>query len=58
MAGEELFQILSLQLLAIACGTAVLPDDGVVDRLAGLAVPHHNGFALVGDTESGDIALQ
>ena len=30
-------------------GPAVLPDDGVVDGLAGQAAPHHGGFALVGD---------
>ena len=29
-------------------GTAVLPDDGMVDGGAGLAVPHHGGFTLVG----------
>jgi hypothetical protein len=30
-------------------GATVLPDDGVVNRAAGLAVPDHGGFALVGD---------
>ena len=29
----------------------VLPDDGVVDGLAGLPVPHHDGLALVGDAD-------
>ena len=29
----------------------VLPDDGVVDRFAGGAVPDDCGFALVGDTD-------
>ena len=37
-------------------GAAVLPDDGVVNRLARLAVPDHGGFALVGDADSTDIA--
>ena len=37
-------------------GAAVLPDDGVVDRLAGRAVPDHGGLALVGDADAGDIA--
>ena len=32
----------------------VLPHDRVVDRLAGVAVPHHRGLALVGDPERGD----
>ena len=35
---------------------AVLPDDGVVDGCAGLAVPDHRGFALVGDADGGDVA--
>ena len=30
-------------------GAAVLPNDGVVNGLAGAFVPHHRGFALVGD---------
>ena len=36
-------------------GAGVLPDDGVVDRLAGGLVPHHRGFALVGDADGGDV---
>src|SRR5512138_2610223 len=32
-------------------GAAVLPHDRVVDRLAGFAVPHDRGFALVGDPD-------
>ena len=36
-------------------GAAVLPDDGVVDRPAGRAVPHDRGLALVGDAERGDV---
>jgi hypothetical protein len=34
----------------------VLPDDGVVDGLAGAAVPQHRGLALVGDADGGDVA--
>src|SRR6185312_12950310 len=37
-------------------GPRVLPDDRVVDRLAGLAVPDHGGLALVGDPDRGDVA--
>ena len=37
-------------------GAAVLPDDGVVDRAAGVAVPDHDGLALVGDADAGDVA--
>ena len=36
-------------------GAAVLPDDGAMHRLAGGAVPHHGGFALVGDADGGDV---
>ena len=39
----------------IVGGAAVLPDDGVVDRLAGAAVPDHHGLALVGDADGGDV---
>ncbi len=33
----------------------VLPDDGVVDGLAGFAVPDYGGFALVGDADGGEV---
>ena len=36
-------------------GAAVLPDDGVVERLAGVFVPEEGGLALVGDAEGGDV---
>ncbi len=36
-------------------GAAVLPDDGAVHGLAGRAVPHHRGLALVGDADGGDV---
>ena len=32
---------------------AVLPDDGVMDGLAGGAIPQQTGFALVGDSDGG-----
>ena len=34
---------------------AVLPDDGAVHGLSRRAVPHHCGFALVGDADRGDV---
>ena len=37
-------------------GTPVLPDDGVIDRPAGGALPHDGGLALVGDADGGDAA--
>ena len=36
-------------------GTPVLPDDRVVDGLAGGAVPDHGGLALVGDANRSDV---
>src|SRR5690606_34379799 len=33
----------------------VLPDDGVVNGLAGVAVPHHRRLPLVGDADGGDV---
>ena len=35
----------------------VLPDNGLVDGLAGLALPHHRGFALVGDADGSGYSL-
>ena len=43
------------QLDAGGFGPAVLPDDGVVDGQAGAAVPHHGGFALVGDADGAHV---
>ena len=36
------------------CGAAALPHDGVIDGLAGLAIPHDNGLALVCDADRVD----
>ena len=36
-------------------GAAILPDDGVMNGLAGRAVPDEGGLALIGDAESGDL---
>ena len=44
------------QLVAIRGRTAVLPHNGVVDRCAGVAIPHHRRFALVGDADGRDVA--
>ena len=43
------------QLVAERGGPPVLPDDGVVQRLSGRAVPDKGGFALVGDADGGDM---
>jgi hypothetical protein len=34
------------------CGAGVLPDDGVVQRLAGVRIPGDHGFALIGDADA------
>ncbi len=46
---------LGLQAGADIGGAAVLPDDGAMHRLAGGAVPHDSGLALVGDADRGDV---
>ena len=35
--------------------TSILPDDGVADRLARSAIPHHRRLALVRDADGGDV---
>ncbi len=54
LGGEQRFEAICLQLRAQWRGAPVLPDDGVVDRLAGLAVPDQRRLALVGDADGGD----
>ena len=44
-----------LEAIGIGRGPAALPNDGVVNRFAGLAVPHDGGFTLVGDPDGGNI---
>ncbi len=46
---EERFQPPSFQILADRGGTAILPDHGAVHRFAGVAVPQHRRFPLIGD---------
>src|SRR6476660_4236045 len=43
------------QRLAIVRRTPILPYDRVVDGLACLTIPNDRGFALIGDTNPGDI---
>src|ERR1700683_4586222 len=44
------------QAFAEGRGAAILPDDGVANRLAGLAIPDDGGFALVGGAKGCDVA--
>ena len=39
-------------MLADFCGTTALPDNGVIDRLAGFFFPDNSGFTLVRNTDS------
>src|SRR5512146_3458147 len=36
-------------------GAAALPDDSMMDGLAGRSIPYHHGLTLVGDANGGDI---
>ena len=45
-------QPLSYQVIHNACRTAALPDDGIVDRAAGVALPQDSRLALVGDADA------
>ncbi len=55
LGAEGRLMPLAPQQVALARGAPVLPDDGMVDRPAGRAVPDHGGFPLVGDADGGDI---
>ena len=47
--------LLATQRGADAVGAGVLPDDGVVHRLTGRALPHHRCLTLIGDADRGDV---
>ena len=50
-AGTALFKF-----LAQRSGAAVLPHNGGMNRLAGGAIPHDHGLALIGDADGGHVA--
>ena len=52
--GDRLGKSLRAPALADRRGAAVLPDDGVVHRLAAGALPQNRRLALVGDADRGD----
>ncbi len=52
--GKGFFMSSGSQLIANACCAAVLPHNGVVNRLAGFAVPQQGGLALICDADSGN----
>ena len=53
---EQRLGALRSQAIADVRRAPILPDDGVGDGLAGLAIPHDRGLALVGDADRGDVA--
>ena len=52
---DQVGQAAGLQLVAVLACAAALPDNGVVDRLAGVTVPDDGRLALVRDTDGGDV---
>ena len=46
----------ALEIVAEPGRPAVLPDDGVMDGLAGPAVPDDRRLALIGDADGGDVS--
>ena len=53
---DEVLVAVALQPIAVVRRPAVLPDDRVVDRNSGLAIPHDRRLALVGDADGGDVS--
>ena len=52
---DQVGQAAGLQLIAVLACAAALPDNGVVDRLAGVTVPDDGRLALVRDANGGDV---
>ena len=52
---EYLGQSLFLEAVTVFACAAALPDDGVVNRLAGMLIPHDGGLALVCDADGGNV---
>ncbi len=53
--GENLLMPGLLQLVAKLARTSILPDNGIVQRLAGFAIPDQRRLTLVGDADGGDV---
>ena len=54
LAREQRLAARGPELIAVRGGAPVLPDNGVMDRRAGRAIPHHRRFALIGNAYGGD----
>jgi len=55
LSADPLDLVLGLQFLDAVRRPPVLPDEGVVDRVAGLDVPDERRLALVRDTDGGQL---
>ena len=53
---DSFFGAVALHLVASFGGSAILPDDRVVDRLACFAVPDDRRLPLVGDADRSQVA--
>ncbi len=57
LVAEAILAAIPGELVDDMVGASVLPDDGVVERLAGAPVPDDGRLTLVGDADRGDILL-
>ena len=48
-------EALSFQLVAVLCGTAILPYNGIVNGFFCIYIPNDGGLTLIGDTNSGNV---
>ena len=55
LAAYHLRYALALEFVAIVRRTAILPYDGIVDRLLGIRIPHDRRLALVRDADTGNV---
>ena len=55
LRGEHRLMAAAAQSLANIGCAAVLPDNRLMDRLAGVFIPDHRGFALVGNANGGNV---
>ena len=55
LAADQIGMTSALQFVAETRRSAILPDDRIVNRRAGTAVPDHGRLPLVGDTDGSDI---
>ena len=44
------------QQITVFCGTTALPDNRLADRTTGVLVPHYGSFALIRNTDSGNVS--